>query len=69
MQCFQTKDRAANFSLEEIRLLINLIDSNKGVIQSNKTDAINVKTKSLAWDKLIIAFNVQNVNTGDTIIY
>ncbi|KAI4468021.1 hypothetical protein MML48_2g00001857 [Holotrichia oblita] len=49
--------RAANFSAEEIDMLIDLIKKKKHIIESKETDRILWKEKDAAWKDVAKEFN------------
>ncbi|KAI4459392.1 myb/sant-like dna-binding domain [Holotrichia oblita] len=50
--------RAANFTSEEIDLLIDLVKSKKDIIECKKTDRILWKDKDTAWENIATQFNL-----------
>ncbi|KAK9670822.1 Myb/SANT-like DNA-binding domain, partial [Popillia japonica] len=53
------RDRSANFSNEETRILVDLILKYKHIIENKKTDAITWKQKDAGWTRLTTEFNCQ----------
>jgi len=56
----QPTSRSTNFSAFEKDVLFGLIESNKGVLESKKTDALSVLAKKQAWVELADQFNAVN---------
>lgn len=53
------RGRNVNFSRREEELLIELVISNKNVLENKKTDAVMWKEKEDCWKKLALEFNSQ----------
>lgn len=51
------RDRSANFSNEETRILVDLILKYKHIIENKKADAITWKQKDAGWTRLTTEFN------------
>lgn len=56
------KERSSNFTQGEIDLLMKCIINEIYVIESKKTDAVALKEKQEAWERVIILFNSCNIN-------
>lgn len=56
------RDRSANFTLEETRILADLVVKYSRVIENKKTDSVTWKEKDQIWSKLTDEFNVLCLN-------
>lgn len=54
--------RTANFTEEDIKLLLKLVEENKNVIENKKTDYVTSKQKEDAWLRLCEFFNRQSAS-------
>lgn len=53
------RERNVNFSRREEELLVELVISNKNVLENKKTDAVMWKEKEDCWRELALKFNSQ----------
>lgn len=51
------RERQANFSADEVDVLLKTISNFKNIIENKKTDAITWQQKDNAWDKITTQFN------------
>uniref|UniRef100_A0A8D9EWJ5 Regulatory protein zeste n=1 Tax=Cacopsylla melanoneura TaxID=428564 RepID=A0A8D9EWJ5_9HEMI len=59
VQDTEKRSRSGNFSKIEVKLLLKLANSNKGILENKKTDSRTNKLKARAWDQLEKDFNNQ----------
>lgn len=57
------RERALNFSKEEVHLLVTLVLQNAHIIESKKNDAVTWKAKSAMWERIAIQFNATSGST------
>lgn len=66
MQEIKRRERSANFTLSEIRLLSSLTATYRDSIENRKTDAASNKEKEAAWLKIESMFNAAIVSPQRT---
>lgn len=54
------KSRSANFTKNEVRLLINIASKYASVVENKETDAVSWKAKKDIWDEIAMEFNSQS---------
>lgn len=60
---FKTKrERSTNFVDCELKLLVNLVVSQKKILENKKTDAITANIKNKTWEDLAKTFNIKSIN-------
>lgn len=51
------RNRVANFSNEEVGLLVSLVDKKKNLVECKKTDSVSSKAKDVEWENISKLFN------------
>lgn len=51
------RERTVNFTSDEKLLLINIVAKYKDIVENKKTDAVGIREKKIAWEKITEDFN------------
>lgn len=59
------KERSSNFTTSETDVLMKCIFQEIHIIENKKTDAVSLKEKQEAWQRVVVLFNSANLNNRD----